>query len=156
MVLSLQIMLPVAARIEADLSGHITKVPEDSIDGARAILKVGWAHLADFLEANSQPADVSRIVERVRGEAHVSVDPRDPRILIPAFLLGELREAFILGFVVSLPFLIVDLVVANILMALGLQMMAPTTLSIPLKILLFLSVDGWHLLGERLVGGYST
>lgn len=76
--------------------------------------------------------------------------------LIPAFMLSELRTAFQIGFVIFLPFLLIDLVVAAILMALGMIMLPPTTISLPLKILLFLLINGWTLLAQALLSGYHT
>jgi type III secretion protein R len=75
-------------------------------------------------------------------------------VLVPAFLTSELRAAFALGFAVFLPFLIIDLVVANVLLALGMQMLSPTQVSLPFKLLLFVAIDGWGLLSHALVTGY--
>jgi type III secretion protein R len=77
-------------------------------------------------------------------------------VVIPAFVVTELIEAFALGFAIYLPFLIIDLVVANVLLALGMQMMSPTQISLPFKLLLFVAVDGWGLLAQTLVTGYQT
>ena len=76
-------------------------------------------------------------------------------IIIPAFVISELSEAFQIGFVLFIPFLVVDIVVSNILMALGMQMLSPTTISLPFKILLFVMVDGWYLITKGLVIGYQ-
>ncbi|MBI3819055.1 MAG: EscR/YscR/HrcR family type III secretion system export apparatus protein [Planctomycetes bacterium] len=75
-------------------------------------------------------------------------------IYVPAFVLTELTEAFQIGFLIFVPFLIIDLVVSNILMAMGMQMLSPTTISLPLKLLLFVLVDGWRLILQGLVLGY--
>jgi len=85
-----------------------------------------------------------------------SVDEVGALQLIPAFMLSELRTAFQIGFVIFLPFLLIDLVVAAILMALGMIMLPPTTISLPLKILLFLLINGWTLLAQALISGYHT
>ena len=77
------------------------------------------------------------------------------RVVIPAFVISELTESFQIGFVIFLPFLVLDMVVSNILMALGMQMLSPTTISLPFKILLFVLVDGWYLLSKGLVLGYQ-
>lgn len=82
-----------------------------------------------------------------------SVDENDFIILAPAFLISELTLAFQIGFLIYLPFLVIDMTVANLLMALGMQMLAPTTISLPFKILLFVLVDGWRLLSEGLARG---
>jgi flagellar biosynthetic protein FliP len=76
--------------------------------------------------------------------------------LVPAFMISELRAAFIIGFVVFVPFLVIDLVVSSALMAMGMMMLPPVMVSLPFKILLFILVDGWGLLVTNLVGSYST
>ena len=71
-------------------------------------------------------------------------------ILIPAFIISELKTAFMMGFCLYLPFIVIDLVVSMILMALGMMMMPPVVISTPCKILLFVMIDGWHLLAKAL------
>lgn len=78
----------------------------------------------------------------------------DFSIIVPAFVISELKEAFQIGFILFVPFLVIDMVVANILMALGMQMLSPTTISLPFKILLFVMVDGWYLITRGLLIGY--
>jgi len=79
----------------------------------------------------------------------------DFSIIVPAFVISELKEAFQIGFILFVPFLVIDMVVANILMALGMQMLSPTTISLPFKILLFVMVDGWYLITRGLLLGYQ-
>jgi type III secretion protein R len=79
----------------------------------------------------------------------------DFSIIVPAFVISELKEAFQIGFILFVPFLVIDMVVANILMALGMQMLSPTTISLPFKILLFVLVDGWYLITRGLLLGYQ-
>ncbi len=79
----------------------------------------------------------------------------DFSIIVPAFVISELKEAFQIGFILFVPFLVIDMVVSNILMALGMQMLSPTTISLPFKILLFVLVDGWYLITRGLVLGYQ-
>ena len=76
-------------------------------------------------------------------------------ILTPSFVITELTEAFQIGFIIFIPFIVIDMVVSNILMALGMQMLSPTTISLPFKILLFVLVDGWYLITRGLVLGYQ-
>ncbi len=73
---------------------------------------------------------------------------------MPAFVIGELAAAFQIGFLLFVPFLVIDMVVANILLALGMHMLSPPTVSLPFKLLLFVLVDGWHLLTQGLVLSY--
>lgn len=79
---------------------------------------------------------------------------QDFTVLVPAFVVSELRRAFTIGFLVFLPFLVVDLLAANVLLALGLTQLSPTSVSLPFKLLLFVAVDGWRLLARGLVLGY--
>jgi flagellar biosynthetic protein FliP len=77
------------------------------------------------------------------------------RVLVPAFMLSELRAAFTAGFIIFLPFLLIDLMVAAVLMALGMMMVPPSSISLPLKLLLFVLIDGWSLLLRAIAGAYS-
>jgi type III secretion protein R len=79
----------------------------------------------------------------------------DLSVIVPAFVVTELLEAFALGFAIYLPFLVIDLVVANVLLALGMQMLNPGQISLPFKLLLFVAIDGWGLLAQTLVTGYK-
>jgi type III secretion protein R len=76
-------------------------------------------------------------------------------VLAPAFVVSELRRAFTIGFLVFVPFLVVDLVVSNVLLALGLTQLSPTTVALPFKLLLFVAVDGWKLLARALALSYA-
>ncbi len=76
-------------------------------------------------------------------------------VIVPAFVLTELKEAFIIAFIVFVPFLVVDLVVASVLLSLNMHMVSPTSLSLPFKLLLFVMIDGWQLLVQGLVLGYA-
>lgn len=87
-------------------------------------------------------------------EQQQSLEADDLIVATPAFVLTELKEAFIIGFLLFVPFLIVDLVVANILLSLGMHMLSPTTVSLPFKLLLFVLVDGWYLVVKGLILGY--
>ena len=87
-------------------------------------------------------------------EDRVGISEKDFLVLVPSFVVSELKEAFQIGFMLFLPFLVIDMVVANILLALGMQMLSPTTISMPFKLLLFVLVDGWYLIAKGLVIGY--
>jgi flagellar biosynthetic protein FliP len=78
------------------------------------------------------------------------------KVLVPAFMLSELRRAFEIGFLVFIPFLIIDMVVASILMSMGMMMLPPVTISLPFKLIFFVLVDGWHLIGGSLVQSFGT
>ena len=84
------------------------------------------------------------------------VDPRSYYILIPSFCVSELTRAFQIGFLVYLPFIAIDIIVSNILLAMGMMMVSPVTISLPFKLLLFVMVNGWTLLIQGLVRGYAV
>jgi type III secretion protein R len=75
-------------------------------------------------------------------------------VVVPAFVISELKEAFQIGFLLFVPFIVIDMVVSNILLAMGMQMLSPVTISLPFKLLLFILIDGWYLLARGLVMGY--
>lgn len=114
--------------------------------------------LRGFLSANASPRQKARFYELSR-KAHTAfdraeVDREDLGVVVPAFLVSELIAAFTLGFAIYLPFLVVDLVVANVLTALGMQTLNTIQVSLPFKLLLFVAADGWGLLAQTLVTGY--
>lgn len=88
------------------------------------------------------------------GQDHAIVDPDSFFILIPAFCVSELTKAFQIGFLVYLPFIAIDIIISNILLAMGMMMVSPVTISLPFKLLLFVMVNGWTLLIQGLVRGY--
>jgi flagellar biosynthetic protein FliP len=110
-----------------------------------------------FMKANVREKDVAIFQdmanERLGVQGKASED--DLRVLIPAFMVSELRRGFEIGFLVTLPFLVIDLVVATIMTSMGMMMMPPTVVSLPLKILFFVLVDGWSLLVGALVKSFS-
>ena len=89
-----------------------------------------------------------------KAEDRKGIEDKDFLILVPAFVVSELKEAFQIGFLLFVPFIVIDIVVANILLALGMQMLSPTTISMPFKLLLFVMIDGWYLISKGLVVGY--
>ncbi|MBF5044372.1 EscR/YscR/HrcR family type III secretion system export apparatus protein [Aggregicoccus sp. 17bor-14] len=114
--------------------------------------------LRGFLVKHGSPEERARFVDLARElrppEEAQSVSEESASVVIPAFVITELKEAFQIGFLVFLPFLVLDMVVANVLLALGMQTLSPSQVSLPFKILLFVAVDGWALLARGLVLGY--
>lgn len=109
-----------------------------------------------FLRRHARAEDVGAFMDVARrAAAGRSPDADDLVVLAPAFVVSELRRAFTIGFVIFIPFLVVDLLVANVLLALGLAQLSPTTVSLPFKLLLFVGVDGWRLLARGLALSYS-
>jgi len=110
-----------------------------------------------FMKANVREKDIAifQNMAATRLGENSTASPDDLRVLIPAFMISELRRGFEIGFLVTLPFLVIDLVVATIMTAMGMMMMPPTVVSLPLKILFFVLVDGWSLLVGALVKSFS-
>jgi type III secretion protein R len=124
---------------------------EKGIDAVREPMR-------DFLKNNASETEKARFLDVARSsrtpEERATVGADDLTVLVPSFVVTELTEAFAIGFLVFLPFLVIDLVVSNVLLALGMQMMSPTQVSLPFKLLLFVAIDGWGLLARSLVSGY--
>ncbi|MFT4171334.1 MAG: flagellar type III secretion system pore protein FliP [Rhodocyclaceae bacterium] len=114
----------------------------------------GVSPLREFMVRQTREQDLALMVELSKAPQPESIDDVGMIQLVPAFMLSELRTAFQIGFVVFLPFLLIDLVVSSILMAMGMMMMPPATISLPLKILMFILVDGWSLILRGLVGSF--
>ena len=159
--LTLLAMAPVADRIAARagpmFSGDRTLETEALVkEGIEAVREP----MRDFLAANTSIREKRRFLEVARQARPALqrdlIGERDLPVLVPAFVVTELTEAFAIGFLLFLPFLVLDLVVGNVLLALGMQMLSPTQVSLPFKLLLFVAIDGWGLLAQALVRGYRT
>ncbi|HYQ80235.1 MAG TPA: EscR/YscR/HrcR family type III secretion system export apparatus protein, partial [Anaeromyxobacteraceae bacterium] len=153
LLLSLSVMAPVAEEAwRVARAGPPPRGAEEVIaTAARAA-----APLKGFLARFARPEDRRLFLDlgrRLRPDGREVADA-DLAVLAPAFMVSELRRAFAAGFLVFLPFLAVDLAVANVLLALGLTQLSPTAVSLPFKLLLFVAVDGWALLSRGLVAGY--
>ncbi|GAB2731346.1 flagellar type III secretion system pore protein FliP [Comamonas sediminis] len=118
------------------------------------VYQKGAPPLRDFMLRQTREQDLALMVELSKSKQPNSVDDISNVQLIPAFMLSELRAAFQIGFVVFLPFLLIDLIVSSVLMTLGMMMMPPTAIALPIKILMFILVDGWSLLLRALVGSF--
>ena len=118
-----------------------------------------WEELREFLVANTRQSEIDLFLKLSEVEAQDDggqlVEEELPfRVVVPAFVLSELKTAFQMGFLLFLPFLVIDLVVASILISMGMFMLPPIMISTPFKILLFVLVDGWHLVCESLVTSF--
>lgn len=110
-----------------------------------------------FMSANTRDKDLQLFVEiaREKGQSVGTPEAIDYRVLIPAFMLSEIRRGFEIGFLIILPFLVIDMVVAAITMSMGMMMLPPTSISLPFKILFFVLIDGWNLLVGSLVRSFG-
>ena len=111
---------------------------------------VAQGPIREFMYGQTQEKDLKLFVD-ISDETYDSYDDVPMTTLIPAFILSELRAAFIIGFVIYIPFIVIDMVVASVLMSMGMMMLPPTTISLPFKILLFILADGWDLVIGSLV-----
>lgn len=106
----------------------------------------GAVPLKEFMVKQTRQADLALFVKISRSEALQGPEDIPLRVLIPAFVTSELKTAFQIGFAIFIPFLIIDMVVASVLMAMGMMMMSPAVIALPFKLMLFVLVDGWQLL----------
>lgn len=155
LVLSLLVMAPVGEQALA----LAREAPGDAgVAGSVARLARAAEPVRDFLSRFARPDDRAvflDVARRLRPAGAAPAGERDLAVLAPAFVVSELRRAFTIGFVVFVPFLAVDLVVANVLLALGLTQLSPTSVALPFKLLLFVAVDGWRLLARSLALSYA-
>jgi len=124
--------------------------------GSGEAVRRGLLPMREFMVGQTRESDLTAVLEMARVPAPKTIDDIRFRHLLPAFLLSELKTAFQIGFVIFLPFLLIDLVVGAVLMALGMIMVPPATISLPLKILLFVLIDGWVLVSRALLSSYWT
>ena len=148
------VMAPVANRIH-DSAWKPYKSGELDMEQAG---DKAWVEMRGFLLANTRQSELQLFVEMAGLPA--AVDEAQPdlpmRVVVPAFVLSELKTAFQMGFLLFLPFLVIDLVVSSVLLSMGMFMLPPVMISTPFKILLFVLVDGWHLVCQSLVQSFVT
>jgi flagellar biosynthetic protein FliP len=113
------------------------------------------AHIRTFMLKQTRPKDVGLFVSMAKLQP-TTPDELPLRVVIPAFIISELRTAFQMGFLIYVPFILIDIVVATVLMSMGMMMMPPSTISLPLKLLLFVLVDGWSLVVQSLIRSFGT
>ena len=163
-ILSIYIMYPVALEIRdatrvyfdertgsALMSDATSGLVKDAAASAKEPIRkflLKHAHLKDRLLFYG-------LAKRMRTpEQQQNLTDKSLIVVVPAFVISELKEAFQIGFILFVPFIVIDMVVSNILLAMGMQMLSPVTISLPFKLLLFILVDGWYLLARGLVMGY--
>jgi flagellar biosynthetic protein FliP len=122
--------------------------------GMEAAYTKAVAPLRDFMVRQTREQDLALMLELSKAPVPHGMEDISNVQLIPAFMLSELRVAFQIGFFLFLPFVLIDLVVSSVLMALGMMMLPPTTVALPLKVLMFVLIDGWALVLRALVGSF--
>ncbi len=163
-ILTIYIMAPVGIEIKnqtADLIEQKTGRTLLSSANADVILEGGkraTEPVRNFLIKHAHKEDRALFLDLARKqrkpEDRADLTDKDLIVLVPSFVISELKEAFEIGFILFVPFIIIDMVVSNILLAMGMFMLSPVTISLPFKLLLFILVDGWYLLARGLVIGY--
>lgn len=126
----------------------------DEISPVKGV-QLAFEPFRDFMSARVEPSVYDRLADLRPGTAETPSGALDLSVLIPSFLLSEIERAFKIGFLIFLPFLVIDLVVAAVLMAMGMMMVPPSVVSLPFKLAFFVVADGWTLLAEALVRGYQ-
>jgi len=148
--LTLFIMSPVFTKINSEAlqplsEGELTQ--EEALEAAMNPLR-------DFMINQTREQDVQLFLDIANIDSVNDWDDVPTTVIIPAFIISELRAAFIIGFLIYIPFIIIDMVVASTLMSMGMMMLPPTTISMPFKILLFIMADGWNLIIGQLVQSF--
>jgi flagellar biosynthetic protein FliP len=144
------------------MSPVLTELNRDTVQpllagriGAERAMETGSAPLRKFMLTQTRDSDI----ESIYAISNTPLPERPEQVeilkLAPAFILNELRVSFTIGFVVLLPFLLIDLVVSSILLSLGMMMVPPTTISLPIKLLMFVLIDGWKLVLEGVLGSFG-
>jgi len=156
LVLSIYVMYPVGSEMAAKLQ-NVDNIGKDS-KNMLAAADTAKEPLREFLYKHSRPVERAFFLKTahkaLKPEQAAKVGERDFLVIVPAFTVSELSVAFEIGFLIFLPFLVIDLVISNILMAMGMMMLSPTTVSMPFKLLLFVLIDGWVKLTHGLILTY--
>ncbi len=127
----------------------------DGSIGVETAIAQGSAPLRDFMLAQVRNEDLAAVYDIARVPLPATPEDVDILKLAPAFILNELRTAFTIGFVILLPFLLIELVVASVLLSLGMMMVPPATISLPIKLLMFVLIDGWALVIQGVIGSFG-
>ncbi len=164
LVLTIFIMAPVVEKMR-DAAGPVSNTKnlfsQESLTTLLDAGQKGREPLRQFLKRQTQNAELemfyelSQYLAKANGKDPKEIDPEGFRVLVPAFVTSELSEAFKIGFFLFLPFLVIDMIVSNVLQAMGMFMLSPMSISLPFKLLLFVLSDGWHKLAQALVLDYT-
>jgi len=150
--LTLFIMSPTLSSINSEA---IQPLSAGEITGEQAI-DAAIEPLREFMFAETRNEELALFVDIAGIEVVETADDIPTWVLVPAFIISELRAAFIIGFLIYIPFIVIDMVVSSTLMAMGMMMLPPTTISMPFKILLFIMADGWNLIIESVLRTFKT
>jgi len=149
--MSLFVMAPTWTKIQESAVGPYS---EKQITSTQALANASSV-IKEFMLKQTRPKDMELFVN-MSGEKFNSSTELPLNVIIPAFVISELKTAFQIGFLLFIPFIMIDLIVAVVLMSMGMMMMPPVTISMPLKILLFVLVDGWNLIMQSLLESFAS
>jgi len=165
LVLTIAVMAPTGQRMYEAMTPALGMAAGADLASGETLAALGTAAdrgkepLRAFLLKHTDPRDRASflaVTQKMRApEQHPTVTDQDFGVIVPAFVTSELRRAFQIGFLLFIPFLVVDMVIANLLLALGMHMLSPTTVSLPFKLLLFVIADGWTLVIRGLLQSYT-
>lgn len=157
LILSAYVMAPVGFQIEREVSA--TPAAGKDLGALVSAVRKGAEPLRGFMTRNAAVGQRDFFVQTARKlwgpELSAGLSGTDFLVLVPAFMVSELTRAFQVGFLLYLPFVVIDLIVSNILLAMGMMMVSPVTISLPLKLFLFVMLDGWTRLIQGLVLSYA-
>lgn len=148
--LTLFIMSPIFSRVNSEA---LEPFSEGTITQEEA-LEAAMEPMREFMINQSREEDVQLFLDIAEIDSVSGWEDVPTTVIIPAFIISELRKAFIIGFMIYIPFIIIDMVVASTLMSMGMMMLPPTTISMPFKVLLFIMADGWNLIIGQLVQSF--
>jgi flagellar biosynthetic protein FliP len=146
-------LFTMAPAFQAAYDGGIRPMADNQITLESAVTQT-IRPLREFMIRQTREKDLALMLEIAKVEVPDSIEEVSTIHIIPAFLLSELKTAFTIGFVIFLPFLLLDLVVSSVLMSMGMLMVPPTIISLPLKVLMFVLIDGWALIVRALLGSF--
>ena len=161
LILSIYVMNPVIQSTYHAVSSQTQATPGEpmTIERMGELIQVGKEPLRQFLIKHSHPEERSFFFNSAKRlltpQQATGMTENDFIVIVPAFTVSELTQAFQIGFLLYLPFIIIDLIVSNILLAMGMMMVSPVTIAIPLKLFLFVMLDGWTKLIQGLVLSYT-
>ena len=118
-------------------------------------LEKAAAPMKEFMVRNTREKDLLLFTDLAKEKPAESIEATPLKVAIPAFMISELRRAFEIGFLIFIPFLVIDMVIASILMSMGMMMLPPTVLALPFKVIFFVLVDGWYMLAGSLVQSFK-
>ncbi len=157
LILTLYVMYPVAVNMQARIKAQPPAASSSDVSRMLSYADAAKEPLRQFLLKHSTARERRFFMvtgNRMLAKQGKTLTETDFLVVMPAFTVSELSSAFQIGFLIFLPFLVIDLVVANVLLAMGMMMMAPNTVSLPFKLLLFVLIDGWAKVAHGLVASY--